>query len=183
MKLFKEFGNPNLRALNEVQTLRAFAEFANAARYGISTSSARELIYPAWEYGRTKKSLDNSAESGTLKLSDILIGRSLGAKAKNYDIGLPNKEIVHLTEGTRITNIHVIAGKGRNRQIDIVDSLLAKYPGTIESEWQKVKGIGYIDYHGESYKADLHWYQEPSVGKVDWKVKPDADGNWFIDED
>lgn len=88
-----------------------------------------------------------------------------------------------MAEGTRITNVQVIAGKGRNREIDIVPLLLTKYPGTKETEWQKVKGIGYIDYHGESYKAALHWYEELSVGRVEWKVKPDADGNWFIDED
>jgi hypothetical protein len=88
-----------------------------------------------------------------------------------------------LTEGTRVTNIQVIAGKGRNREIDIVPLLLDAYPGTIEHEWQKVKGVGYVDYHGESYKVNLHWYEEPSVGRVDWKIKPDADGNWFIYED
>ena len=183
LKLFKEFGNPNLRALKEVQTLKAFTEFADAAGYGIFTSSAQEFIYPAWEYAGTRKGLDSSAESGILKLSDILIGRSLGAKAKNYDIELPNKEIIHLTEETRVKNVHVIAGKGRNRQIDIVTSLVEKFPGTKEAEWQRVKGVGYVDYHGENYKADLHWYEEPSVGRVGWKVKPDADGNWFIDED
>lgn len=32
-------------------------------------------------------------------------------------------------------------------------------------------------------KSALHWYQEPSVGRVEWKVKPDADGNWFIEDD
>ena len=118
-----------------------------------------------------------------MSLPDIEIGKSVGAKAKNYDIRLPNNEIVHLSEGTRITNVQVIAGKGRNRKIDMVAVLIDRYPGTKETEWQKVKGIGYIDYQGENYKAVLHWYQEPSVGKVEWKVKPDADGNWFIDED
>ena len=129
------------------------------------------------------KAVEKSGNSGTIHLADIQIGRSVGAKSKNYDIELPNKEIIHLTEGTRVTNVQVIAGKGRNREIDIVALLTGKYPGTKEAEWQKVKGIGYVDYHGESYKADLHWYQEPSVGRVEWKVKPDADGNWFIDED
>lgn len=112
---------------------------------------------------------------------DIIIGRSVGAKAKNYDIELPNKETVHLTEGTRVTNIETIAGKGRNRQIDEIDILLGKYGGSAD-EWQKKKGIGYVDYGGESYRAKLHWYEEPTVGKIKWKVKPDADGNWFIDD-
>ena len=131
------------------------------------------------------KSLTDSTENGSVLFSrneDIIIGRSLGAKAKNYDIELPNREIVHLTEGTRVTNLETIAGKGRNRIIDEIDGLLEKYPESSEFEWQKKKGIGYIDYGGESFKVNLHWYEEPSVGKVKWKVKPDKDGNWFYDD-
>lgn len=146
------------------------------------------MTYKQWaakqkELAKSVKPLEKSTKSGIMALPDIEIGKSVGAKAKNYDIRLPNNEIVHLSEGTRITNVQVIAGKGRNRKIDMVSVLIDRYPGTKETEWQKVKGIGYIDYQGENYKADLHWYQEPSVGKVEWKVKPDADGNWFIDED
>lgn len=33
----------------------------------------------------------NSGKSGNMALDDIVIGRSVGAKAKNYDIELPNK--------------------------------------------------------------------------------------------
>lgn len=135
------------------------------------------------ELKKLNKALENSEKGSTIKAEEFFVGRSLGAKAKNYEIKLPNGEKVHLTEGTRVTNIQVIAGKGRNREIDIVPLLLDAYPGTIEHEWQKVKGVGYIDYHGESYKVNLHWYEEPSVGRVDWKIKPDADGNWFIYED
>ena len=42
LALFKEFGNPNLRALNDFQTLKAFTEFANAAGYGVSTVVTNE---------------------------------------------------------------------------------------------------------------------------------------------
>lgn len=151
-----------------------------------------EVSYEEWKAGKeieaanrwqtitdySQNSVDNRIENGIIK-----INKSLGAKAKNYDVKLPNKEIVHLTEGTSITHVSVIAGKGRNRKIDMVDVLLDKYPGTQETEWVKVKGVGYIDYDGESYKTELHWYEEPSVGRVEWKVKPDGDGNWFIEDD
>lgn len=129
------------------------------------------------------KEKDDKTLISSGKYSTIQIGKSLGAKAKNYDVVLPNNEIVHLTEGTRVTNVTVIGGKGRTRNIDQAPVLVTRYPGTVESEWKKVKGIGYVDYQGESYKADLHWYEEPSVGRVEWKVKPDADGNWFIEDD
>ena len=35
LKLFKEFGNPNLRALNEVQALKAFGDYAAAMGYDV----------------------------------------------------------------------------------------------------------------------------------------------------
>ena len=145
------------------------------------TELVNEMTYSEWK--SWKNSLANSENGGTIKAEDFFVGRSLGAKAKNYDIKLPNGERVRLAEGTRVTNVQVIAGKGRNREIDIVPLLLNAYPGTVEHEWKKVKGVGYIDYHGENYKVNLHWYEEPSVGRVEWKVKPDADGNWFIYED
>ena len=156
----------------ELKTLQERAEF-----FGLDKSENLEDFRKKY-----LKAVENLPKSGIIDLPDIQIGRSLGAKAKNYNIELPNKEIVHLTEGTRITNVQVIAGKGRDRQIDIVDSLLIRYPGTKEWEWTKVKGIGYIDYDGESYRANLHWYEEPSVGRVEWKVKPDKDGNWFYED-
>ena len=38
-------------------------------------------------------------------------------------------------------------------------------------EWQHCKGIGTIDYHGEEIDAEVHWFQEPSVGKHKFKIK------------
>ena len=131
---------------------------------------------------KASKSLENTGRSGKIESKDIVIHKSLGAKSKNYDIELPNREIVNLTEGTRITNIKVIAGKGRDRQIDEIDLLIEKWGGN-EAEWQKKKGIGFIDYNGESYKVELHWYEEPTAGRHKWKVKPDADGNWFLEDE
>lgn len=113
---------------------------------------------------------------------DIIIPQSVGAKAKDILVTLPTGEQIRVTPGTRITHVQTIAGLGRNRQIDIIDRLLDVYPGTDALKWQKKKGIGYVDYEGESYKAELHWYEEPSVGRVEFKIKPDADGNWFYED-
>ena len=136
---------------------------------------------PLYNSKNSQKPLTNSSKNDKIQSPDIQVGKSVGAKAKNYDIELPNNEIVHLTEGTRITNIETIAGKGRERQIDEIDILIEQFGGSA-SEWQKKKGLGYVDYDGESYHAELHWYEEPTVGRHKWKVKPDADGNWFIDD-
>ena len=130
----------------------------------------------------SSKTIENFGNGGIIKEKDIIVHKSVGAKTKNYDIKLPNGEIVQLTEGTRVTKIQTIAGKGRNRKIDEIDILINNFGGS-ESEWQKKKGFGYVDYEGESYKAELHWYEEPTAGRHKWKVKPDANGNWFIEDE
>ena len=112
--------------------------------------------------------------------SEIVIRKNVGAKFNNYSVKLPDGSEVPFTEGTRVTNIKTIAGKGRDRQIDIVDLLVDRYGGTSE-EWQKKKGIGYVDYEDESYKVEVHWYEEPTAGRHDFKVKS-YNGEWIIDE-
>ena len=77
----------------------------------------------------------------------------------------PNGETLTLTEGSRITDVQTIAGAGRNRQIDIVDVLVDNYGGD-PLQWKKCKGYGYVDIDGESLLAELHWYEEPTIGKV-----------------
>ena len=115
--------------------------------------------------------------------TDIYIGNTIGAKLKNTLVQLPNGEKVVLTPGKKISQVQTIAGAGRNRKIDEVPVLLSRYPGTKEELWKKRKGFGYVDYDGESFLADLHWYEEPTVGRVEFKVKPDAGGNWFYEEE
>jgi hypothetical protein len=146
-----------------------YAQFSSAT--GLSVKKPRTSVS-----GYTR-----GATEPPLFLRDIQVGRSLGAKAKNYDITAPDGRILHLTEGTRITNVEVIAGAGRKRTIDNVDQLVYNFGGDID-QWQKVKGVGFVDDDGESVKAELHWYQEPRVGKVEWKIKKQKGGKWYIDD-
>ena len=152
-----------------------YKQFSDAS--GLPTKMERASV-SGFRKVKTKSELTNYTPGDT-----ITIGRSLGAKAKNYQVKLPNGEYTKLTDGSRITNIVTIAGKGRTRQIDEIDTLLYKYPDSDRFEWMKKKGVGYVDYSGKSYKTELHWYEEPSVGKVKWKIKPQYNGEWFIDED
>ena len=114
------------------------------------------------------------------------LARSVGAKAKNYDVYNPKTgEIVHLAEGTHITQPknHVMAGKGRNREIDEIQGLLDNYGGDAV-QWTIEKGYGYVeDEYGELHQVELHWYQEPTVGKVKMKIKVQPDGRIYLDED
>ena len=161
------------------------AALENSTATAYLTEEQRRVAYALGNLAgnvSARESLDIVHNNSTMESDDLWIGKSVGAKAKNYEIELPNGEIVHLTEGTRITRIETIAGKGRNRQIDEIDILLERYGGS-EFEWMKKKGNGYVDYQGESYFVELHWYEEPSAGKHKWKVKADKDGNWFIYED
>ncbi|WP_408070425.1 hypothetical protein [Butyrivibrio sp. JL13D10] len=115
---------------------------------------------------------------------DILVPGSAGAKHKDTIVDLPDGTKSRLTPHTHIENVQIIAGKGRERQIEKVDVLAYKYPETADSpyEWQKLKGMGYVDYNEDSYRADLHWYRHPKTGNVDYKVKPDQGGNWFYED-
>ena len=139
----------------------------------------------AKDYAKLKKrqNIGLMSESKRRFEPDIQIPVGVGAKQKDTKIRPPDGDWLTLTPGGRITHVQTIAGLGRNRQIDMVDVLVSKYPGTDAQKWQKKKGIGYVDLDGESYMAELHGYEEPSVGRVEFKIKPDADVNWFYEDE
>lgn len=115
--------------------------------------------------------LDKSSENG--KIKDILIGKSLGAKSHNYDILDPKtNEYFKFSEGSRIRNAEVFAGKGARKPLkpEVAEGLVEQIGGK-PSEWQHCKGIGTVDVYGEDVDAEVHWFQEPSVGKHKFKIK------------
>ena len=122
-----------------------------------------------------RSGVDKPAQHDTIDSDSISIPRSLGARAMNYKVLLPNGSYTTFSEGTRITNVKVIAGKGRDRQIDEIDNLLDRFGGDA-FEWKKMKGIGYAEYDGESVRAEVHWYEEPNVGRCKFKVKEFLEG-------
>lgn len=76
-----------------------------------------------------------------------------------------------------MTRVQTIAGHRRNRRIDIID-LLVEHPLASSSK----KGDR-VDIEGESRPTELHWYDEPTAGCVEWALKRDAGNDWFYDED
>ena len=94
-------------------------------------------------------------------------------------IVLPNGDIVPLSKGTGVTKVQTIAGKGRDRRIDEVAFLISKFGGT-ENEWQKKKGICFIDIDDEQVQVEIHWYEEQTVGVVKVKIKPQRGGEWYV---
>lgn len=119
------------------------------------------------------KLLDESVKSGIIKLEDDFIGRSLSAKAKNYDIFDPTSgETFHFAEGTKIQNREIFAGFGTRNSLHegVAEGLTESFGGNV-NKWQHAKGTGVLNYHGEERKAEVHWFQEETVGKVKFKVK------------
>ena len=115
-----------------------------------------------------------------MKLKYIVIGRSVGAKAKNYVILDPDTgELFNFVEGTKIQNAQVFAGKGCKKSLkEEVANGLAEQIGGNPTDWQHCKGNGVIDYYNEERKAEVHWFQEQTVGKHKFKIK-----RWLDDED
>lgn len=119
------------------------------------------------------KKWDNSYESSiidTKRLDNIILPKSVSAKARDIYVKIPypvrGTEIVK--KGSTITNVNVIAGKDVRRQIDDIRRLVEQYKTKNEKLWQKVTGIATLE---SGRIAELHWYQHPSVGKVEFKVK------------
>lgn len=150
-------------------------------RYDIDTAgkSPPELWREIHEAERWKKETianrmgvvneDEATEAYFEILRDTHIGRSLGAKVKNYEIYF-NGKTYHVLEGTSITNNQIFAGKGQNRAIDDSYRLEKRY-GVPASEWVKVKGIAIIDVDGKGEKAEIHWYEAIGHGKEEMKIK------------
>lgn len=101
---------------------------------------------------------------------DIQLPRSVGAKARDilvkYDIPVRGEAVIK--DGSVIKQVNVIAGKGVKRQIEDINRLVKENPGTKPTDWRKMTGIAEMS---NGKKAEVHWYQAPNVGKIEFKVK------------
>ena len=115
--------------------------------------------------------VEKSGKSDTIKLKDILIHKSVGAKSMNYDVmDLDTGEMFKFAEGTRLQDVEVFAGKGVKKTLRIAEKYAKKYGGKTE-DWQHVKGKGYIAKPEGDIQAEVHWMQCEGVGKFDFFVK------------
>ena len=105
-------------------------------------------------------------------LPDEQLPHSVGAQWKNYDISMPYGSIAHFVEGSKLQNKEVFAGRGCRTQIRDRFDLSRDYPGSKPELWQKVKAKAEIQLeNGEVLTAEIHWYEEPTIGKVEFKYK------------
>lgn len=176
-------GDKEQLAIDQTKLTRLNDEYARFTKAARLKPQRERANIPGFgpEQGRSAQKV---GERNFYTIEDI--GKSVGAKAKNYKAYNPvTGEDMPLTEGTRITQPknHIMAGKGRDRQIDELQLLLDKYGGA-PLEWTKEKGFGYVDdEYGDSHYVELHWYQEPTAGKVKMKIKVQPDGRIYLEED
>ena len=113
------------------------------------------------------------------KIKDLEIGRSIGAKAKNYVVvDKSTGEEYYFSEGTRLQNSQAFAGKGCTKPLneEAARGLAVEFGGKPE-DWQHCKAKGWLNVNGEQIKAEVHWFQNGRE-KVKFKVK-----EWLYDED
>lgn len=154
------------------QARQSLADFTRAT--GGRVDSARTSVHG---FGRSASS--KATWAAKYSTENISIGRSVGAKAKNYVVvDKSTGEEYYFVEGTRTQNAQVFAGKGGVKPLheEVAQGLAAEFGGKPE-DWQHCKGKGWLDVDGESVKAEVHWFQNGSE-KVKFKVK-----RWLYDED
>ncbi|MCD8328833.1 MAG: hypothetical protein LUC25_07055 [Ruminococcus sp.] len=118
-----------------------------------------------------QKYLKASEDSDIILLDDIEIGRSIGAKAANYEIiDFETGEMFHFAEGTKIQNVEVFAGKGTKTEFRKAEKYANKYGGVAE-DWQHAKGYGVVETLDGDRRAEVHWVQCQNIGKFDFFIK------------
>lgn len=138
-------------------------------KYGNDLTYSNRVLAIVDEY--FKKPLENSVNGSTIKLPDIQIGRSLGAKLKDYAVlDLETGEYFTFVEGSKLQNVEVFAGKDTKKELRIAGKYAERYGGNPE-DWQHVKGHGILDTDDGDRKAEVHWMQCEGYGKHDFFVK------------
>lgn len=108
---------------------------------------------------------------------DEYVMKSVGAKARNYDImDLQTGEMFHLAGGSKLQDKEVFAGKGSSKEYRMAYKYVEKYGGKLE-DWQHVKGKAVLETPDGDFPAEVHWSQCEGIGKVDFFVK-----RWLDDE-
>lgn len=149
------------------------------AQYNAAGGDINKMRRVNYAANKERINAQKRAAYAARKLNDIEIGRSIGAKAKNYVVvDKSTGEEYYFIEGTRLQNAQVFAGKGGVKPLreEVAQGLAAEFGGKPE-DWQHCKAQGWLDVNGEQIKAEVHWFQNGSE-KVKFKVK-----EWLYDED
>ena len=160
-------------------TLAGYDPEKYLAQYNAAGGDINKMRRVNYAANKERINAKKRAAYAARKLNDIEIGRSIGAKAKNYVVvDKSTGEEYYFIEGTRLQNAQVFAGKGGVKPLreEVAQGLAAEFGGKPE-DWQHCKAQGWLDVNGEQIKAEVHWFQNGSE-KVKFKVK-----EWLYDED
>ena len=130
------------------------------------------------KYGFRRANTPYFSLKDTIPLPDEQLPHSVGAKWANYDIELPDGSFAHFVEGSVLRKKEIIAGYKCRRKIDDIRRLIRenKITSTTSRLWVKAKAIGDIVLpDGMQIEAELHWYEHPKVGKIEFKLKDEED--------
>ena len=107
------------------------------------------------------------------KQRSFKIGKSVGAAALNYSVKDPRTGVsFKFVGGTTIHDVQTFAGHGvRNKLKPQTLAGLKKEFGGRPKDWKHVKGIGTLNFYGRPREAEVHWFEEKTVGKVKFRVK------------
>jgi hypothetical protein len=116
--------------------------------------------------------LTSGAGGGTLQSSQKPIGENGGILQSSAfeDVFVRGHGRFKLVKGSKVTHIYSFAGKGTKRTVDIEKGLMKRFGGKA-GHWQHTTGNGVINYKGSKRAAEIHWFQENSVGIKLPKVK------------
>lgn len=123
-----------------------------------------------WDY------IDKSGESGIIK-SNISYrttdsGKTIATRtiAGEYEVKLPDGSISPI-KNPIFDKYEVFAGKGSNKELRVRDFLTENYGGN-SNEWFHAKGYTDVtDESGTTKKANVHWFEEETVGIHELFVK------------
>lgn len=179
---------------------RKYKEFSDAAgldthKERMSVSGFRRVKAKA-ELKRNQISTNSvltfAEKGGILKSSDggffgSPVVKGIGAKSANYPaVYYPGTDIpVKFVAGSRpfFPADHTMAGFGckTGRQIDDIERLTEEY-NCDARRWRKEKAQYEVyDEDGNIRVIELHWYQHPEIGKVEYKIKLKG-GYVYVDE-
>ena len=120
------------------------------------------------------KSIDNMSKSGIIKEDNLVKLYDINGKylrsIPRPDVELPDKTMSIITRGTHITDVEVFAGKGSKNVLRVREHLKNNYGGNAD-DWQHTKGHAFVDTPNGPKKANVHWFEEETVGVVEMFVK------------
>ena len=98
--------------------------------------------------------------------SKIHIGKSVGAKARNFEIVFPSGHVSRFIEDSDIDKEKIFAGKGSSPFKELrVKSRLAEQYGGNPDDWAHAAGQGWIfnPISGKIQLAEVHWMQNSEI--------------------